>query len=344
MSAPTVLRVKRLRSQDPSDMIVLSARKRKADCDSGDENNFKILRLATTVENKSDTAKLNEAVDLIKKKNTPKSFEELKENYKKRFSAKPDHLEQAKDNRDENRFRLVSQKRAIRLEELEDWSEVGEHGQKNEDTESSVEDTKELFRMYDVVNESTPENSEKKPLDEKISCNGVEMIREYVTKPEVEEGSYVYDFYYSEGSGEGREGGDFDDSLLDGLFSIQPFNSGEDLMYSEYRDKDGTQFGEDEDSNDEDNYKNDYPDESDDSEDGSYRGYCDDDGEMGFRIKGLGLDDDSDNLSSDAEDELVFTRSFNEDAYRHGASYARFKQNIMKEFGEEDEDEAEEDA
>ena len=33
---------------------------------------------------------------------------------------------------------------------------------------------------------------------------------------------YVYDVYYSEGGGEGEAaGGDFDDSLLDGLFSIQ---------------------------------------------------------------------------------------------------------------------------
>ena len=56
------------------------------------------------------------------------------------------------------------------------------------------------------------------------------MIREYVSVSSDEE-NYVYDVYYAEGDALS----DFDDSLLDGLVSLQPFNSGTEFMYDEYR-------------------------------------------------------------------------------------------------------------
>ena len=66
VSTPTLLRVKRLRTTDPSDMIVIKAKKRRAE-ESGEvkEENFKILKLATTVAVKGDSGKLNEAVTKI---------------------------------------------------------------------------------------------------------------------------------------------------------------------------------------------------------------------------------------------------------------------------------------
>ena len=92
--------------------------------------------------------------------------------------------------------------------------------------------------------------------EEKVMCNGVELVREYVGsgKSRGGESKYVYDVYYTEGAeDEGRDGGDFDDSLLDGLFSIQPFNGGDcELMYEEYGEGRKAEFGDDEDSNDED--------------------------------------------------------------------------------------------
>jgi len=344
MSTPTILRVKRLRTQDPSNVIVIKATKRKAASEDGEEpNNFKILKLAATVENKGDTDKLNETVNkILSKKTVPKSFEELKERYKKSCSVKnatEEGAKAARENRDEQRFRLISQKRAIRIEDLEDWPE-DDTGEKEENKEGLVDGkgaSKELFRLYDVVDEEVVGDKDTdikpKPADDKISCNGVEMIREYVSKGSDDEEGFVYDVYYSEGGVGGGQDMDFDDSLLDGLFSIQPFNSGEDLMYEDYRDFDKVEFGEDEDSNDEDNYRNEYPDEEDDSdEDFGYRGYCDDDGELGSRIKGLGIESESDDLSSEGEDDLVFTRSFAEDTNMHGLAYARFKKNTLKGF------------
>ena len=41
----------------------------------------------------------------------------------------------------------------------------------------------------------------------------------------------MYDVYYAEGN----MLCDFDDSLLDGLVSLQPFNTGTEFVYDEYR-------------------------------------------------------------------------------------------------------------
>ena len=41
----------------------------------------------------------------------------------------------------------------------------------------------------------------KAPAPERLSCNGVEMIREYISKPEAEE-DYVYDVYFAEQVGQ----------------------------------------------------------------------------------------------------------------------------------------------
>ena len=127
--------------------------------------------------------------------------------------------------------------------------------------------------------------------------------------------------------------------------SIHPFNSGHGLFHEYRDDPDEFKYEDDEDSNDEFNDKNDYPDDEEDDDDDRY--YCgyDDDGEkdLGCGMRGLGLaSSESDGLSSDEEDQLLYTRSFDEDvAARSGAAYAKFKQRMLKEFYEdEDEEEA----
>merc|ERR1712179_503274 len=143
---------------------------------------------------------------------------------------------------------------------------------------------------------------------------GVEMIREYVSTQKdssaESEYGYVYDVYYGQADGGETNSKDFDDSLLDGLVSIQPFNTGDDLVYDEYRD-------------DPDEFK--YED--------------DDDFDLDMRVKGLGFrGEDGSELSSDDEDQLLYTRSFDEDAAHHGSAYARYKQKMVKEFYEDEDD------
>jgi len=345
MAASTILRVKRRKTENPSDVLVLSAKKRKADDCVDEGDNIKIMKLAVTVDVEDDPMKLKETVNkILAKKNAP-NFEELKAKYKKSVSTKNSPMHKAKadakETRQDSRYRLISQKRALKIDELEDWpgtkESEGSIMESNNEKESS-----RMFKLYDAVSESVEkEKVESKP--EKISCNGVEMIREYVSSQKdssaESEYGYVYDVYYSQAEGGHADFKDFDDSLLDGLVSIQPFNTGDDLVYDEYRDDpDEFKYEDDEDSNDEDNERNEYPDE--DEDDSSYLGYCDDDDlDLEMRVKGLGFcGEDGSELSSDDEDQLLYTRSFDEDAAQHGNAYARYKQRIVREFYEDEDD------
>jgi len=337
----TILRVKRLRTQDPSEVIVVKPKKRRADdSEETTEPSLKLLKLAGTVEIQGDTENKSKAIKKILLKKSAPNFSELKETYKNRMVNSESAVEKSraasKDASVENRYRIVNKKRAINIETLEEWPDV------EEDSIKAQNEDKPLFHLIDVVSEKEEaEEMEKTGKQERISCNGVEMIREYVSsKKSEDEYGYVYDLYYTD-----QQGGDLDfsDSLLDELISIQPYNSGDmTFMYDQYRDD--PILEEEEDSNDEGNWKNEYPDSDDDeTSKNSYRDYCDDD-DLDFRIRSLRVgDEDSDELSSDEEDPFLYTKTYEEDAAHHGPSYARFKQKIIKEFYEKESDDDEED-
>jgi len=352
-SSPAVLRVRRLKNSPASSLLVLQAcRKRKAEAseeaEAGGLASIKILKLAATLPAGDCRAEAKEISQIIQRKETPgHSMKELKERYKQSLGDKVSS-EQAKvdltEKRCDKRFKLVSVKREIKLNDLEDWPDTVDQSPQTEKTDNN------LFHMYDLVSEDTEKDSVKKvqTIDvnqEKVSCNGVEMIREYVgnkVDPSDGENPYVYDIYYAGDDPEDLT--DFDDSLLDGLVSIQPFNSGSDLWYDTTLPE--FKYDDDVDSNDEDNEANEYPDEDDDDDDGSYCGYGEDDFDLDMRVKGLAIDDsddERDELSSDEEDQLLYTKSFKSDSVHHGSAYARFKQKMMKEFYQSKEDEDSED-
>jgi len=171
----------------------------------------------------------------------------------------------------------------------------------------------------------------KGPAPERLSCNGVEMIREYISKPEAEE-DYVYDVYFAEQS----DLGDFNDALYDGLVSVQPFCFGDsEFMYDEYReDANEFKFEDDEDSNDEDHRGNEYPDtdEFSDEDEINFGAYSD---HLDLGIDRLRLTAQQEDLSSDEEEKLVHTRSFQQDVDLHGKGYAKYKAQMLKEFQED---------
>ena len=77
------------------------------------------------------------------------------------------------------------------------------------------------------------------------------LIREEVDNP-VEQ-DYVYDLYYTNRH-------DFDFRMLDNILSIEAYN--EEYVYDDYRSKvDDEAYDDEDDSNDEGNWRNDYPDE-----------------------------------------------------------------------------------
>ena len=187
---PTLLRVKRRKNEDPSDVLVLSSKKRKTESDSSDgESEIKILKLAATIDAKDSGIKLTETVNnILSKKNYP-NFEELKEKYKKSVASPSSKTvssevkNQLSCARTDHRFRLVAQKRSLKVEELEEWPVDEEPEAKSQKSEEAAPDKdKELFHLFDVVSDADTKSSGEcdKAEPEKVSCNGVEMIREYV--------------------------------------------------------------------------------------------------------------------------------------------------------------------
>ena len=182
MAASTILRVKRRKTQDPSDVLVLSAKKRKADDSLETEDSIKIMKLAGTVEVEDDPIKLTQTVNKILAKKSAPNFEELKARYKKSLSVKNSPMHQAKnaskESRQDSRYRFVAQKRALKIDELEEWP--GSNNADKTDAEGNDKESNRLFKLYDVISEA-PEKEKVEPESEKISCNGVEMIREFVS-------------------------------------------------------------------------------------------------------------------------------------------------------------------
>ena len=188
MTTPTLLRVKRRKNEDPKDVLILSAKKRKADDTESEEEKIKVLKLAGTV-NANDTKVKDElsktVTKILAKKNYP-NFEELKEKYKKSLSTNKETSKQKAQSelssqRQDSKFRLVAQKRSLKLDELEDWPQ-DEPGVNPCGNKSDCEE-KELFQLYDVISDCTESQDDAQKVraePEKISCNGVEMIREFV--------------------------------------------------------------------------------------------------------------------------------------------------------------------
>ncbi|KAK3603834.1 hypothetical protein CHS0354_042841 [Potamilus streckersoni] len=126
------------------------------------------------------------------------------------------------------------------------------------DSEDSDQQTDNTFCLIDVEQEgSFPQNSalSVSSSSSEITCNSVPMIREKVQLGGSSRGEeeYVYDLYYTNSY-------DFDFHFLENIFTVealqqeQEFVNGDDDEYEEVYD-------DDDDSNDESNWRNDYPDE-----------------------------------------------------------------------------------
>ncbi|XP_033113116.1 probable RNA polymerase II nuclear localization protein SLC7A6OS [Anneissia japonica] len=133
-----------------------------------------------------------------------------------------------------------------------------------------VEDeARRLFNIYEVVQENLDDILSNKPAklaslddedddDDVVMCNNVRMLREKLTisdgdthRRDTDE--YVYDLYYAESS-------DFDFASEHVVLGLDPYNLSQPVVTEEEEDA-GYGQDDDEDSNDENNWKNDYPDE-----------------------------------------------------------------------------------
>jgi len=154
-------------------------------------------------------------------------------------------------------------------------------------------------KVYDLVREGERDRSDT------IMCNGVPMMVEKCAT-ESEQDSFVYDYYYS-------EVGTIDDTYLDQLMSVQPF----EYKYESSESEDS------EDSNAEDNYKNDYPDtEESHEEDSDFENLTGATGRIDLRK--------SVELSSDDED-FIYGSDGDINSH-HSTAYSKYKKRVMKEL------------
>lgn len=317
---PTLVRVKRRITDDPSEILVLSAKRSRTSeaQDAGVNGGVRLLKLAGTVDNCEE----QEIASIVQKKKLP-NFEELKKQFKK-SNVKTSTKSRAKAkelDREAQRFRVVNTKRSI---------QEGEENKENQDEENIITEQNSIYQLFDIFDEKENSKEIKSHAPERLSCNGVEMIREYVSPQNIDD-DYVYDVYFAEQDAFG----DFNDSLFDGLVSVQPFCFGDsEFMYDEYREApEEFKYEDDEDSNDEDFRGNEYPDEDEFSSEEEYGDYSDhlDLGINRLRVTAAEPED----LSSDEEDELVYSRTFHQDAAMHGKSYAKYKADMLRQFQED---------
>ncbi|KAI7891301.1 uncharacterized protein EV154DRAFT_508596 [Mucor mucedo] len=262
----TILRIKRKRNEEPLDALLVHQENEKRSKKNSEKLKNSVLkvsaaalptlfRLAETVEQKS-FSDLNEAKKLkdrisrriqpgSSRPQTPTTLEEKKDRL----------VREQKEASSKARYRVIHQNRSS---PDEDAPPV---------VQSAAEKAaKDLFQMYEAVKDEETskanlfmDDDTEDPDD--IMCNFIPMVKEYLTLQEREtekEEDYVYDVYYRD-----------DNSFEQGINSK---NVGSLVWFddtSEYLDDDSdSELGDDvdEDSNAEDYYQNDYPEEEDSDE------------------------------------------------------------------------------
>ncbi|CAF1001861.1 unnamed protein product [Brachionus calyciflorus] len=334
----TIIKVKRKITEDPLECLILECKKKKIDeNDSIDKKSFKqILKYGGSAQTEEELpAKIKELSTLKNAKNVPLKLADNK-NEQKQLN-----------------FTIKNKKRGLSIDH-----ETDEQTEDEDSKKIKVCSESKNINIIDVVlTEKSPEKKNKNDDDKKetITCNGVNLIRE---KCEPQETGYVYDIYYTKNSDIHL------DLLYPNNYEIRSYNVYQDIdliddTVQKEVDPDHFYDDEDEDSNDEDNWRNDYPDEEDNIDDE------DDDEPYAHRTNGYNDSDydDYENGYNDYQDDdeyggklaaymkksMNLERSYNEDdsfdeeyekeefedqmnKYGYSKSYAEYKQKMLKEL------------
>ncbi|CEG65326.1 hypothetical protein RMATCC62417_02129 [Rhizopus microsporus] len=266
----TILRIKRKRTEEPLEALLLQQQNEEKRLKRSNEDTSvlkvsatalpTIFRLAETVEeasfsNLDEARKLKDRISRriqpgLSRPQTPTSIEERKEQL----------MQKQSDVSKKARYRVISQNRAKAMENMPPVVQSS--------SEKAAED---LFQMYEAVKDD--ETTAKQPkliLDEDtedvddIMCNFIPMIKEYLTlndreQKQEDEDDYVYDVYY-------RDDQEPNALNVNNVGSLVWFDDTTEYMDDNDTESEMGDVG-DEDSNAEDYYQNDYPDEEDDHDD-----------------------------------------------------------------------------
>ncbi|XP_065589354.1 probable RNA polymerase II nuclear localization protein SLC7A6OS [Cyrtonyx montezumae] len=216
--------------------------------------------------------------------------------------------------RKENRYRIVASHRpgsgtALPLTDSEAASDGGRlapaaAGDASQEESGAAEESSDCsgkFQLFDIVQEEAAVEvtaTQKTGDPDVILCNAVEMIRERLNVSEdhkkvehCEKDEYVYDIYCMETSAPG---------WIQNILSVQPYKEEYELVDD---DQVPAEIYEDEDDeNDEDNWRNDYPDED--------------------EFLAEEDDEEKDSEESSSEEDQCYRRTWN-----------KYRQEVLQEFG-----------
>lgn len=162
------------------------------------------------------------------------------------------------------------------------------------------------------------EVEEKSLSTSEVMCNGTEMVRAMETERASEQ-DFVYDVYAIDED----DLKDDSEAFFDEVTGVEPLQ-----FLLEHRGEEEDVCVSDSDSNDEDNWRNDYPDEEE------------------YNYYDHGSSSEADDFFSDRMDDLTMDEnglihlSFQRDVNLHGESYARYKQDILKSLDRHHEDDS----
>ncbi|XP_035138216.2 putative RNA polymerase II nuclear localization protein SLC7A6OS [Callithrix jacchus] len=262
-----VLRVKRKRSAEPAEALVLACKRLRSDAvesaaqktpqglERAAENN--VFQLVATVCSQEEPVQ-----PLLRAALRPSLDSQQRVRRNLRASAR--------EIRQEGRYQVVSSRRSSR---------TTSSGQESEYTSGNPEVSGDSgFQLLDLVHEEgEPEAAAaascKIPDSDVILCNSVELIRERLTVSEDGPGirhqeeqkhDYVYDIYYLETATPG---------WIENILSVQPYSQEWELVNDDQEPEDI--YEDEDDENSENNWRNEYPEEESSDGDEDSRGSAD---------------------------------------------------------------------
>lgn len=255
----TAVRIKRKADQSPADSIVLAPKMPR--CSDDDEGTNYTFHYAGTFK-EPDSKEANETIQRVKRSKW--LLREDPKQHSTDLRSKARTLQRSASR--QNRLELVLQHRAV-------LQQIASEDITDDSLDAPRQSTHNLFRLYDVVAEEAEkdriaaESVEGSAEDAStITCNDVPMVRERVKEPEPDK-EYVYDVYFNNLQCDLAADKDFFLFQYETPFGPEPrYDSDPELEEAD---------GEDSDSNAEDNWRNDYPDEDPDFErSADYYGIC----------------------------------------------------------------------
>ncbi|XP_042293969.1 probable RNA polymerase II nuclear localization protein SLC7A6OS [Sceloporus undulatus] len=275
MESAAVLRVKRKRrgALPPAEALVLACKRLRSEEGGGEEGTAasaggedgveeKLFKLVATVASEEEPVQ-KYVRDAIAK---GRAAQLLRPSLGSGQRVAEDLRSSKRARRQESRYRLVASHRpdfADGESAAGDTNGDGGRLDSRAKNDASPSGSCGEFQLFDIVQEDDGEKDLdlQKPDDpDVILCNAVEMIRQRLTVSDSnkeeehssKEGEYVYDIYYMETASPG---------WIENILSVQPYTQDCELVDEERISEEI--YDDEDDENNEDNWRNDYPDEDD---------------------------------------------------------------------------------